>query len=371
MRIRPTASGFLAVMLALALGCGGDRPSRTLPFPTFHAEALFPELAEEGSAHPQVPRESLFERSLGGGAAAERKEPPRQSVPLGNRFSGDLPAESGTWSWSADSGVTLIVHRTSAGADALIYAEGFSAEMVSHPSEEIRRFERTVVPDLVDPLLDRRSVESLLNGSLVRRVSRGTGLDGPEAGRLLQFLATRTAGRGLGFRPGPGKDSGWRWVGRNRQGITVRIARFPGIWGRQRSLPADLAKGLPRLPQAAPELAKLAGWLSSPPGTSGTAAQEGPAYLWLGSATDAHETAGAHLALLCLQTPQCSVAADLAAFLGSLQLADPGRLKGLQEPAHDTPEELARRESLTLLPADLALPPDFFDAGPQAMAPRR
>ncbi|HEV2855474.1 MAG TPA: hypothetical protein VHC97_21960 [Thermoanaerobaculia bacterium] len=337
------------VLASLLCGCG-DRPPRRLPFPVFEARSPFPELAD---AQPGSPSESAFAQALGGTAGTEARKPPVQSVPLGNRLAGELPAES--WTWSSDPGLTLAVHRGPGGTDALIYAEGFSPRMLSSPSAEISRFQRTIVPEGVDDLIDPRSLDGLRSGGLARRIARGSGMGMAEAARLAQLLRTRTAGRGLGFHPGPGGATGWRWVGRNGQGATLRLARVSGTWGRQRNLPAGLVRGLARLPQAAPELAGVAEWLARAPET-GSAVPGGPAYLLIGSVTDEYEAAGAHLAILCAGIPRCPVAEDLAAFLGSIQIGDPGRLERLRD-SQAAPADLAREEGIEILPRETALAP--------------
>ena len=339
----------LAVFVLASLLCGcGDRPPRRLPFPVFEERSPFPELAD---AQPVSRSESAFAQALGGTPGTAVKAPV-QSIPLGNRLAGELPEES--WIWSSDPELTLAVHRGPGGTDALIYAEGFSPLMLLSPSAEISRFHRTIVPEGVEDLIDPRSLES---GGLARRIARGTGMGMADAARLAQLLRTRTAGRGLGFHPGPGGATGWRWVGRNGQGATLRLARVSGTWGRQRSLPAGLARGLARLPQAAPELAGVADWLARTPETGG-AVPGGPADLLIGSVTDEHETAGAHLAILCAGIPRCPVAEDLAAFLGSIQIGDPGRLERLPD-SQAAPVDLAREEGIAILPQETELAPQL------------
>jgi hypothetical protein len=330
------------VLASLLCGCG-DRPPRRLSFPVFEERSPFPELAD---AQPVSRSEGAFAQALGGTAGTVVRKPPVQSIPLGNRLAGELPAES--WIWSSDLELTLAVHRGPGGTDALIYAEAFSSRMLSSPSSEVYQFHRTIVPEGVEDLIDPRSLES---GGLARRVARGTGIGSADATRLIQLLATRTAGRGIGFHPGPGGATGWRWVGRNGQGATLRLARVSGTWGRQRSLPAGLDRALARLPQAAPELAGVAEWLAKAPEDSG-ANQGGPAYLLIGSVTDEHETAGAHLAVLCAVIPRCPVAEELAAFLGSIQIGDPGKLERLRD-SQIAPEDLAQEEGIAILPVNL------------------
>ncbi|HSG39729.1 MAG TPA: hypothetical protein VLE27_08845 [Thermoanaerobaculia bacterium] len=247
-------------LLGLLAGCGGERPPRRLPFPSFEPRSPFPELADAGAVKPA--EESAFARALGSGQAREADgEAPRQSLPLGNGLAGELPVAG--WTWAAGPGLTLAVHRGPAAADALIWAEPFSAGMLTHPSQEVLRF------------------------------------------HLAIHLGARAAGRGLGFRPGPGEATGWRWVGRAPQGVTVRLGRKSGLWS------------------------------------------ESPASLWTGSVTDANEAAGAHLAILCAGA-SCPVAEDLAAFLGSIRVGEPGRLARLRD-SQGSPADLAREVGIEIL----------------------
>ncbi|HTG35092.1 MAG TPA: hypothetical protein VLB76_19420 [Thermoanaerobaculia bacterium] len=371
-----TLLGYTLTALVFSFGCG-ERPSRELSFPVFAPRSPFPELATQEKASPPGESGSAFERTLNA-ASPERpptqQQPPGQNVPLGNGLLGELPSDTEAWTWSADPGLTLVIHRGPAGLDALIWAEAFSPRMMLSPSTEISRFHREVVPEEVEELLDPEALESLFGRGLGRRIAHGTGLDARQAGRLLQLAMTRTAGLGLGFRSAREGSSGSRWIGRNPKGVVVRLARSSGIWGRQRSFPGELARGLARLGQAAPALNPVAEWLSragngeEQPGTL----TGGPAYLLIGSATDEHETVGAHLAVLCRQDPQCPVAAELAAFLGSLQVADMTRLQRLQGSSAGNPADLARSAGLQILPTGALPGPETLNAGePPTAGPQR
>ncbi len=374
-RSKSLIGGILGI-LAFGLGCG-ERPPRELPFPVFASRAPFPELAGLPEKAP-LPDEigSAFERTLNGaspGQASTQRQPPGQNVPLGNGLLGELPGDPGSWTWSADPGFTLVVHRGPAGVDALIWAEAFSPRMMLSPSAEIRQFHRGIVPEEMEGLLDPEAVESLFGRGLGRRIAHGTGLDARQAGRLLQFAMTRTAGLGIGFRSAREGSSGARWVGRNSKGVAVRLARSAGIWGRQRRFPGELARGLPRLGQAAPALNPVAVWLSHAGSGEGPGAPpDGPAYLLIGSATDEHESVGVHLAVICRQEPRCPVAAELAAFLESLQVADLARLQRLQGSSAGDSAELARSVGLQILPAGALPGPEVLNAGePPAAGPPR
>lgn len=375
MRTRPQAllGGVLAVLL-FVLGCN-ERPPRDLPSPIFDPRSPFPELTgaqKKGTA----PREkaSAFQSALGNPAPrqASAQQPPGQVMPLGSGLLGELPGDPGSWTWAADPGLTLAVHRGAAGVDALIWAESFSPRMRLSPSAEVRRFHRAVVPEEVEDLLDLETVESLFGQGLGQRIARGTGLDTRQSGRLLQLAMTRTAGLGLGFRSAREGSSGSRWVGRNPRGVTVFLDRSSGTWGSQRRFPADLARGLERLEKAAPELGPVAVWLSRARSGDGLGAPPGggPAYLLIGSATDEHEAVGAHLAVLCAREPDCPVAAELAAFLGSLQVADLSRLRRLQGSSAGDPADLARSAGLQILPVGTLPSLEILDAGQTPVAGR-
>lgn len=374
MRTRPQAllGGVLAVLL-FVLGCG-ERPPRDLPSPIFDPRSPFPELAgpqKKGTAPGE--RASAFQRALGSAAprqASVQQEPPGQVLPLGSGLLGELPSDPGSWTWSADPGLTLAVHRGMAGVDALIWAAAFSPRMKLSPSAEIRRFHREVVPEEMEDQLDIETIESLFGQGLGRRIARGTGLDSRQAGRLLQLAMTRTAGLGLGFRSAREGSSGSRWVGRNPRGVTIFLDRSSGTWGPQRRFPTDLARGLERLEKAAPELGPVAVWLSRAQNGDGLGAPPGggSAYLLIGSATDEHEAVGAHLAVLCAREPDCPVAAELAAFLGSLQVADLSKLRRLQGSSAGDPADLARSTGLQILPTGALPSPEILDAGPTPAA---
>lgn len=334
--------------LGLAAGCGPEPPQpRELPFPVIETAAPFPELAVPAAptaepAQGSAPR-SAFEAALTVAPApdpAAAPQPPaapaRLSVPLGAQLLGELPPD-GSWRWSAEGGAVLVVHGSGgARPTALIYAEAFTDMVRDRPSEEHQRFRVTVDPAAAEghfPL-----------GEPLRRVEERTGLSGTDAARFLQLVTTRTAGRGLGFRPAPESFTGWRWVGRNEHGVTLRLARQSGSWAEPPALPARFAEALARL--------NGAGATPPPAASSAGASNAVPAYLVLGSVTDRYEETGVHLAVLCARSPACAEAQDLASFLASIQPADAGRLARLAAAPLSGFADLTREVGIEILPAD-------------------
>ncbi len=353
-------------LLFFASGCGVRSP-RELPFPVFDPRSPFPELADRRLTDGVSTRvESDFEHALAGsGRSASESAPAPQSVPLGNGLTGALPGPASGWTWASEPGLTMALHGALGDADALIWAAGFTPRMAVSPSREVHRFLVTILPERGETALDPSSFRSLLGHGWSRRLAREVAVDGLAAERLLQLATTRTAGLGVGFRVSGDGSTGWRWVGRSPGGVTLRLARFSGTWAMQRRFPADLARALGRVGGKSPELVRLAGWLASPAVTEVTGPERAPtpAYLLLGSASAEHELAGAHLALLCIRAPRCPVAAELAAFLGSLQLTDPQRTARLQGSSAGRPAELAASVGIEIPPAELVLDPESLDGG--------
>lgn len=323
----------VAGVLILAFALRTSEP-RELPFPGFEAQAPFPELAERHEAADEAdsPAPSRFEAALQRGAAPPEEPgeepPPRRAVPLGGDLVGEVPTEGGSWRWSTESGATLIVHQPPGGRpDALVFAEAFAERMAERPTAEIHRFRVTVDPagDGGSPFL----------GTLLRvtrgasgQTSAGSPPDLAHRARLTHLLATRTLGRGLGFAAGEDGFTGWRWVGRNEHRVVIRLARWEGTWSEQRPLPAELAQAV-RDAVAADR-----------PAVTPDRLARVPAHLFMGSAAEPVETSGAHLAILCARTPDCPVAEELAAFLGSIRTERPGLVErllreGVQEPFHE------------------------------------
>jgi hypothetical protein len=307
----------LSLAAVLAAGCQPKtREPRRLPFPTFRAEASFPEYQSEGGLARKGGAASQFKRDLNGGLGeAAPSEPEGQNVPLGSAMTGRIPSGEG-WTWSIDGGATLITYAPGSGRPgALIYAESFSPEIHGHPAAEHLRFQVTVDPDLAEGYLGFTSAGRLLAGA---PGLAGAHLSPGETARWLQLLSTRTLGRGLGFRATRGTFTGWRWVGRNPQGVTLRTGRHLGVWAAPRPLPPALAEALAGLRGAPAQPA-------SQPVATGVSA-----YLILGSATDRDEETGVHLALLCVREPRCLVYQELSQFLASIQVAEGGLLERLR-----------------------------------------
>jgi hypothetical protein len=315
---------FPVLLLAgfLAAGCGDGKP-RKLPFPRLDARAPFPELAAqpEGGA-PAAQRRTSFADRLSPAAPAATGEsgkgPAARSVPLGGQLTGEIPVDA-AWSWQpVEDGVTLIACRPDGGRiAALVYAEAFPARMQSAPSEEIQRFELTVNPEGNEQRLTPSAAAGVLKNGLIHQLARGTGSGRTESARLLQFLATRTAGAGLGFQPAAGSFTGWKWVGKNGQDITVRLARFTGTWEPQAQLPAGIGQHLEAL-RKIPMLSAAAEQLGARPAQGGAAGGVS-AYLLVGSATDDSEQAGAHVALLWQHASDTGCVDGLSSFLASLR----------------------------------------------------
>lgn len=351
---RKTRRRLAAAILAAALttACGdADRPPRELPFPVFEPTAPFPELAAARQGE-EAGGPGDFERMLGAAGAApeaaEPAEPQLQSVPLAGPLVGRIPAGEG-WRWASAGGVAIVTYAPGAGRPAaLIYAESFGSLIQSRPSEEHHRFQVAVDPGLSEGYLDPPSALELAGGGPLRQLAERSGLSRSEAGQLAQLLATRTRGRGLGFQPAAGTFTGWRWVGRNREGLTLRVGRQLGTWADPRPLPERFQQALERLGM---------GGAGAGPGTSGGSALEVPAALVLGSAAARQEQTGVHFALLCVQAPECPVARELADFLDSLHVGEPGLVERLLAEPPAALEELAYAVGVEIRPAGEAATP--------------
>lgn len=326
----------LVLAAVLATGCSQEPPRpRELPFPAFESAAPFPELSAP-STEAAATGPGDFERLLQGEGGEEDASagPALQSVPLGGPLLGRIPADD-AWRWSTGGGVTLILYSPAAGRPAaLIYAESFTPLILRRPSEEHHRFQVAVDPGRSRGYLEPEAAWDLASGGPLRAMADRTGLGRSEAGQLAQLLPTRTGGRGLGFRSTVGTFTGWRWVGRNAQGTTLRLGRQSGTWADPHPLPARFQQAVERL---------AAGTRSLPTAQAGAAGAslELPAYLILGSAAARQEESGAHLALLCVRTPDCPAVRDLAAFLDSLQIGDRGLVERLLAAPTATLEDLA------------------------------
>lgn len=319
----PRSRTLCATLVALVLGGCGDRGGPRLPpFPTFDPRQPFadatvaPAAARDASdafdaADPSF--EDALRASYGGGDEATPAAPAvaTEAVPLAGRLVSVLPRGGEDWTWSADETSTLVVHRTGGRVDAMIYAEAWSDLVRSFPSAEHDRFLRTVAPELAS------SAMAIARGLLdvpIAQIASGAGLSVTAARRAWAALETRTLGRGVGFQPDEQGFRGWRYLGRNAEGVEIRLARVDGRWGPQSPLPEEVVKLLDHLRETTGTSlpSAVTSSLSGTPTPAGT-----PALLLLGSATPG-SLPGIHLALLCPR-PECPVEDDIVTFLDRLR----------------------------------------------------
>ena len=312
------------LLLALATGCR-DSPGAFDPTPELNCRAPFPELAGAGPAQDQGA--SGLEQALSrGGWPAAPSEEVSPDVPMAGRLVGQAPeTTAGAWRWLVGRDLTFGIHTPRGGGapDAFFYVQAFSSRTELRASEELMQFELTVDPALLGEQLTWPT-DSVAWAETVARNIRERKL----LRRLARMAATRTGGRGFGYASSPRTFTGWRWMGRNRQGVYFRLARTTGEWSGQKPLGPELQAVLPLLVQRFPHTNWLTGAGAAEPWSgAGTGRAPVPAYMVLGTA--AAEDTGIYLAALCARTPMCGPAGDLASLLTSLRPAVTGEIDRL------------------------------------------
>lgn len=314
----------LAVLVLAS--CTPDPEPRRAPFPTFDPQGPFPApaTAPEGSisgAGGSGARGSgarSLDRALSQVREGAADAPPdtvhRQRVLLSDTLQSTLPVDYSAWRLAGDGRLTLVVHTTEeGGADALILTESFQPLVQRAPSLELRRFQLTVDPALVQSHALPRLVFTEPAWSALPLPSE---IPLAEAVEALFTATTRTLGRGIGYRSTPGSFTGWRWVGRNDHDLELRLGRTRGIWGTQDPVDAGLAATLTVLETEMETLDLASGRLQA--GTATGTWRGRAASLVLGSAVSG-PSSGVHLAMLCLEAPTCPVAEEMARFLADLE----------------------------------------------------
>jgi hypothetical protein len=263
---------FIAMGTCL-VACDRDKKAprvREVPFPTLVETGPFPELSESkpsGKGGGKGPS-SAFERAIArrkGKAKAttdsataapdgapDATEPTPDAAPaapsvihhvvsLGGRLVADLPEKFDDWKVSSDGGRTVITYgRTEGEPEAFVLAEPFSPEMALDPHAGLRGFRSTVVGADPEAGID---LKGLITGGL--KAAAIGALDAPAGLMALASVAdSATLGRGLGFTPTPGTETGWRWIGRNGNSVAVRMSRIDGKWGPQAPLAKQVRDGL-------------------------------------------------------------------------------------------------------------------------------
>ena len=390
-----TPRALLAALLALGTlaGCVPEDGPRRTPFPRLDPSGPFAELAaggQRGQASAAPAERSRFDEVILAGRAPSTSPQPttrRQVVRIAGGLQAEIPLDFDRWRWAHDGRASLIVYGRPGGRpEALVYAEVASRLADSFPSVEVKRFQLTVDPSATAGRLFLAQLLRLFGPTGVGRANPAAapastsaadaGLPGPAAtpppasglpepevappplseGALaaLQGCLARTLGQGLGFASAPRSFTGWRWVGRNRSHLEVRLGRNRGVWGAAAAPPSGLRAALSQVAGAGWDLCRQRSEVSSR--TSVTPFPAQPASLVWGSATQPELGAAVHLAVLCTQSPACPVARDLAHLLDTLGPTTQGAVGGASgaQPSANLPE-LAAQAGFRLVPLPVVL----------------
>lgn len=322
----------VAVVIGLAV-CGCTEGERRLPTPEFQPRQAIPGIDRQERNASDDGERSRFEEAIresqSDGEESEGETSSRQLVPLGSGFAGEIPVEFDAWQWAADATSTLVVYAETGGRpQAVVYAEDFSDFGQTSPSLELDRFLVAVDPGF------HRSV------TVPQAIGDGLGdfasdFEAPAAEMLSGVLrgSSRTLGLGLRYRSRPDSFTGWRWIGDNEQGVTLRAARTKGRFGLAASPGPETSSMFGRLQskvdgmgRAQSSLPDLRESLSST-GASDGAGRGVPGWM-LVAQVEAEASRALHLAVAC-ERP-CPVASELARLLGSIRLRTEaeGRLSG-------------------------------------------
>lgn len=338
--MRMEVSQLVGVGLLGALGvfAGCTEGERRLPTPDFESRRAVPGV-EESSESSEGGEQSNFEEAIresqSQGDESKGATRSQQLVPMGSGFAGEIPVKFDAWQWAADPSSSLVVYaETGSRPQAVIYAEDFSDFGRTFPSLELDRFLVGVDPGF--------------RGSVTVPQAFGDGLgevasdyDLPAAEMLSGVLrgSSRTLGLGLRYQSRPESFTGWRWIGSNDQGVTIRAARTRGRFGLPAAPGRESSGMFGRLRGKVSEMERAQSSLSglrksldaAGPADAEQAARGGPGWM-LVAQVEADASRAIHLAVAC-ERP-CPVADELAHFLGSIRLRTEAesRLSGASSP---------------------------------------
>jgi hypothetical protein len=335
----------LVLIAATLSACNQERAARELPFPELVATGPFPELTESRRTKSDdgAGSQSAFERAIsravrGDGDAEEAPTVALQTVSLAGRLVADVPLRFDEWRWSAAGHRTVIVHQlTGEAPDALILVEPFGPLMGRFPSQEMRRFQNGLDPSVagsIDPLAMAVDQLAMNNPEAASQAMAMLG--------AYRALSSPTYGLGVGYQTTRKTFTGWRWIGKNDGGVTIRMARSQGTWGAQPPPGSDVIRAFDLMAQNTPEFEEFARYfreLREHLTREQARTPVRPASLIVGNATTDHKS-GLHFAILC--TNRCLVARELADFLTSIRLAGPGESVHLRPQPGDDPDQFAR-----------------------------
>ncbi|MBA2664621.1 MAG: hypothetical protein H0U74_20205 [Bradymonadaceae bacterium] len=354
-------------MLTLS-ACNKKPAARLIAFPIIETANAFPELragsrSNKGGADGA---HSSFERAISRALESEPETEEAatvtfQTIPLGAGLVGVVPLNFDEWRWASDGNTTMITHSAAGQSpDALIYIEGFGPIIKAFPSVEMTRFQKNVDsgapqgPNILSTLAGGLSVAS-------------ENFDVPALALLesLESATSATFGLGIGYHSNARSFTGWRWLGKNAQGITLRLGRNSGVWGPQKAPDAQSRQAFGALSELIPELSQIGDQFAAF-GQAGSAAPSVRvprrlAYMVFGSAASRVDgDQGVHLAILCEQ-PGCPVAHELADFLASIRRADSDQGRLGASPSSSLPA-FAQGIGINLAPAESLVSPDKLES---------
>jgi hypothetical protein len=331
MRLTPiTAVSLITLLACVHQGCDGPPPGRVAS-PPFVSDGLFGSMRVTSKAKVS---DSKKKTAAAWGEAVEEEEQmlgeqpvSTQSVSVGGRFMSVLPAED--WEVANVGSSTFIVHTPPGGEpDAFVYARAFTPLMAKKPVIQTRSFVQGV-----DPTHDVQGSFGGIGLQVLTHFMGAGGLDMDEMGQCLASLSSPAGSHGLGFRTNFKRSHGVRWLGESDDGLFYRLARLEGRWSKE-PIKVDCDKALSQLTSlvATQVQAQVPGQMGTELAVAiddyaqemvapkaGSTSMSAQAVVGTVSSSE-NETAGIHLAVVCVAEPKCVEAESLTRFVEEMHI---------------------------------------------------
>lgn len=283
---------------------------RVLPRPTFQAESIFHEKATVSVQKPVVDPFAQF----GTKEEVHAEVTNAQVVSVLDIFTSTLPQSTSALGWNVTTNTNEFsaIYSSLTGEantpEVIMYALNDSANS-QEPTFRIRRFLSIVDPMLnlpgiwqIQPIFSTfTSAFSVTSAPMISEIENLAGVFSP------------TLGLGLGYASLPNTFTGWKWIGENSNNVMMRFAQTTGSF-RQISMEdmfdvEDLNfQEIKKDPSKLTKVLDLKTKLYSTFGTS--------AMMIVGSMK--YRTSTVHIAIICMQQPDCSEKEAVITFLNSM-----------------------------------------------------